>query len=238
MKKDLPPNTIATMSHGRVTVQAWWVEGVRQYRALAWGVNGEEVDTRKLDPEHVPAHVTLVGLWAMTNPKDGTPGHVKLPWRLTDRGKAMAPKCPCGPCTWEDPPVRQRRAPTPKKTVTAEDRRRARRAKARTIYEILEAQARRIRELELELSEQKRLQEQRFARLLAEARAECELRERAAEEREHALRDRLKAQRGAGGQFIKAGAPAPTAEELHEKRVKAGKASGAARRAKRASPAT
>lgn len=232
----LPPNTIATLAHGRTTVQAWWRYSARTASgwALSWGVDGEDIDhNRVADLVEVgdPAAATLVGLWAMTAPKDGGAGHVTMPWRLTEYGKDMAQECPCGPCAWTDPPERVRRKATPPKAVNArmrrEARRERRRAEQRRIAAILEAQARRIRELEADREERDRREAARFADLRAQLRAELEVRVAADVARIQAR----EARRGGGGTFRKAGAPAPSAEAVREKRVEAGKAraAGAAR---------
>ena len=244
----LPPNTIATMAHGRVTVQAWWRESSRTEsgRALSWGVDGEEVDHNRMREAAAagdPAAATLIGFWTMA-----TAHHVEAPWFLTSLGKDMAGECPCGPCSWTDPPARKRREATPKKKVTAKEKRnlaykRQKKVDAAVAAQ-LEAAERRAREADLGAEEQRKIREERFARLMAETRAERD----AAAERERAnrearrelgrkLQERFPAatKPRAAGQFAKAGAPAPSAEELHEKRVRAGKASGAARRAKKGS---
>ena len=214
MARPLPPDTVATMSHGRLTIQARWVEGVTKYRALAWGVNGEAVDANRLgrlieggDQDAA----TLAGFFKM-----GAAGHVSLPWRLTEYGKDLAGECPCGPCTWEDPPVRERKRPTPPKAVNAKERRRIRRERQRrtdeAVAQQLAAASRREAELRAELREARRLRAERLARIVAEARAEGEARGRAAAEREAATRWKLSAAgkrgaaavaRGPSGRFVK-----------------------------------
>lgn len=255
---DLPPDTIATMSHGRTTIQAWWRPGVTKLRALSWSVNGgPEVD--QSDP---PGE--LIGFWKMA-----AAGHVGPPWRLTEYGKALAGECPCGSCGWTDPPERTACPPPKRRDVGAKERRRIRREKDRRIAAFLEAQERRIRELEASAEERERLLKERVARLTEELRQERAERERLEAERAEATRTKLRravAERAeairsqprvggkfvkagtsateaeailaaearrprAGGQFVKAGAPAPSAEAVSEKRSRAGKAraAGAAR---------
>ena len=46
-----------------------------------------------------PDAATLIGFWTMA-----TAHHVEAPWFLTSLGKEMAGECPCGPCSWTDPP--------------------------------------------------------------------------------------------------------------------------------------
>ena len=167
----LPPDTIATMAHGRVTIQAWWRESSRTEsgRALSWGVGGEEVDHNRMREAAAagdPDAATLIGFWRMA-----TAHHVEAPWFLTDLGKEMAGECPCGPCSWTDPPARAKRRPTAPVEVTSKMRREARRANERWYREQIEAAERREREAKLEAREQRRLREERFKRILEEARA-------------------------------------------------------------------
>ena len=238
---DLPPDTIATMAHGRVTIQAWWRDSARTEsgRALSWGVNGgPEIDLSRVEPKGNAEHASIVGFWSM-----GNAHHVQLPWRLTDYGKALAAECPCGPCSWTDPPARAKRRPTAPVEVTSKMRREARRANERWYREQIEAAERREREAKLEAREQRRLREERFKRLLEEARAEREAELAAARAKAQASVDRLaeRIRRDLGeagvsvaagmrrvvGQFIRAGAPAPRAEDVREKRSRAGKARAA-----------
>ena len=246
----LPEYTVATMNHGRTTVQAWWRESghTESGRALSWGVNGEEVDHNRMREAAAagdPAAATLIGFWRMA-----TAHHVTMPWRLTDYGKELAGECPCGRCTWTDPPARKPRKATQPVKVTSRMRRDARiearrvaEASMRWYEEQLAAAARREREAELDAREQRRLRDARFKRLLAEARAEREAELAAARVKAQASVDRLaeRIRRDLGdegrevarqvrrvvGQSIKAGAPAPAAADVRKKRSRAGKARAA-----------